>query len=66
MPSSSKNDDPALGGIAGVVGDALARYASVMEQISRIWLDALHETREIEQKIQAVVLRLGQHFLIPE
>jgi hypothetical protein len=37
-----------------------------MEQISRIWLDALHETREIEQKIQAVVLRLGQHFLIPE
>ena len=44
--------DAALGGIAGVIGDALAQYESVMEQISRIRLDALHQTREIEQKIQ--------------
>ena len=45
--------DAALGGIAGVIGDALAQYESVMEQISRIRLDALHQTREIEQKIQS-------------
>lgn len=44
--------DAALGGIAGVIGDALAQYESVMEQISRIRLDALHQTREIEEKIQ--------------
>jgi hypothetical protein len=45
--------DAALGGIAGVIGDALAQYESVMEQISRIRLAALHQTREIEQKIQS-------------
>jgi len=42
--------DAALGGIAGVIGDALAQYESVMEQVSRVRLDALHQTREIEQK----------------
>jgi energy-converting hydrogenase Eha subunit A len=44
--------DAALGGIAGVIGDALAQYESVMEQISRIRLDALHRTREIQQQIE--------------
>jgi hypothetical protein len=34
--------DAALGGIAGVIGDALAQYQSVMEQISQIRLDASH------------------------
>ena len=47
--------DAALGGIAGVIGDALAQYESVMEQVSRIRLDALHQTREIEQKLQTAV-----------
>lgn len=47
--------DAALGGIAGVIGDALAQYESVMEQVSRIRLDALHQTREIEQKIETAV-----------
>jgi hypothetical protein len=47
--------DAALGGIAGVIGDALAQYESVMEQVSRVRLDALHQTREIEQKIQIAV-----------
>jgi hypothetical protein len=47
--------DAALGGIAGVIGDALAQYESVMEQISRIRLEAFHQTREIEEKIQTAV-----------
>ena len=47
--------DAALGGIAGVIGDALAQYESVMEQVSRMRLDALHQTREIEQKIETAV-----------
>ncbi|MEK7753184.1 MAG: hypothetical protein AAB654_14770 [Acidobacteriota bacterium] len=41
--------DAALGGIAGVIGDALAQYEPVMGQVSRIRLDAVHQTREIEQ-----------------
>ena len=37
--------DAALGGIAGVIGAALAEYETVMQQISRIRADTLAQTR---------------------
>ena len=44
--------DTALGGIAGVIGDALAQYQTVMEQVSSIRSEAVQKTTQIEQKIQ--------------
>jgi hypothetical protein len=45
-------NNAALGGIAGVIGDALAQYENVMMQVSAIRGDALERTTEIEKKIQ--------------
>jgi hypothetical protein len=47
-------NDAALGGIAGVIGDALAQYETVMVQVSKIRGDALEKTNEIEKQMQIV------------
>lgn len=46
--------ESALSGIGGVIGDALAQYETVMQQISQMRLDALNKTNEIQQKIEQV------------
>jgi len=45
-------NNAALGGIAGVIGDALAQYETVMRQVSDIRGHALEKTSEIEKEIQ--------------
>lgn len=45
--------DTALGGIAGVIGDALAQYETVMEQVSTIRSEALQKTTQIQQEMQS-------------
>ena len=47
-------NNAALGGIAGVIGDALAQYETVMMQVSKIRGNALEQTTEIEKKMQLV------------
>lgn len=44
--------DAALGGIAGVIGDALAQYETVMKQVSEIRMEASEKTSAIELKLQ--------------
>lgn len=44
--------DTALGGIAGVIGDAFAQYETVMEQVSAIRSEALQKTTQIQQEMQ--------------
>jgi hypothetical protein len=44
--------DAALGGIAGVIGDALAQYETVMKQVSEIRMAASEKTSAIELKLQ--------------
>lgn len=45
-------NDAALGGVAGVIGDALAQYETVMKQVSKIRGDVSEETAEIEKEMQ--------------
>jgi DNA-directed RNA polymerase subunit M/transcription elongation factor TFIIS len=44
--------DAALGGIGGVIGDALAQYEAVMDQISSTRAEAVVKTTEIERKME--------------
>ncbi len=44
--------DTALGGIAGVIGAALAEYEAVMKQISQVRMRAGEETSQIRREIQ--------------
>jgi transcription elongation factor Elf1 len=47
--------DTALGGIAGVIGDALAQYEAVMDQVSTVRLQAFQQTSKIQQEMQTAV-----------
>jgi len=47
--------DAALGGIAGVIGDALAQYEAVMEQIGNLRLEAVKQTTQIQQEISTAI-----------
>lgn len=65
--------DTALGGIAGVIGDALAQYQAVMDQVSTVRLEAFQRTTKIQEametaaskeevvKLQTQVEEIGLH-----
>lgn len=42
----------ALGGITGVIGDAVAQYESLMEEMSRVRIETSRETAELEEEIE--------------
>jgi hypothetical protein len=44
--------DSALGGIAGVIGDAIAQYEAIIDQISGVRLTALEKTSQIQEKME--------------
>ena len=43
----------ALGGITGVIGDAVAQYESLMAEMSRVRLETSRETAELEEEIES-------------